>query len=281
MKLTVLIDNNTLIDRYFSAEPGLSLLIEDRDTKVLFDTGYSDLFIRNALKMGKDLSALDYLVISHSHLDHTWGLDPFLRYLTELGIEKQPHKRPTLVGHPEVFTSAGMETFPEFGSLMSRKKTARHLALNLSREPVKLSDRLTFLGEIPRENGFEGKTAFGKKEGSCRPDLVMDDSALAYASEQGLVIITGCAHAGICNTIAYARKVCSETRVADVIGGFHLMNPAEEQLRGTLDFFKALSPGSVHACHCTDLDSKIALSRVANIKEVGVGLSLTYDEVSG
>ena len=81
MKLTVLIDNNTLIDRYFFAEPGLSLLIEDHDTRVLFDTGYSDLFIQNAVKMGKDLSHLDYLAISHSHLDHTWGLDPFIRYL--------------------------------------------------------------------------------------------------------------------------------------------------------------------------------------------------------
>ncbi len=278
MKLTVLIDNNTLIDRYFFAEPGLSLLIEDHDTRVLFDTGYSDLFIQNAVKMGKDLSNLDYLAISHSHLDHTWGLDPFIRYFTELEIEKRPHKRPVLVGHPEIFTSAGMDTFAEFGSLMSREKTARHLELNLSRTPVRLSDRLTFLGEIPRENDFEGKTSFGNKEDCDQPDLVMDDSALVYHSEQGLVIITGCAHAGICNTIAYAQKVCKETRIADVIGGFHLLNPADDQLRGTLDFFKDLAPKAVHACHCTDLNSKIALARVSPVKEVGVGLSLTYDE---
>ncbi len=278
MKISVLVDNNTLIDRYFTAEPGLSLLIEDGETRVLFDTGYSDLFLTNAAKMGKDLSHLDFLVISHSHLDHTWGLDPFIRYLTELGIEKRAFHRPSLVGHPDIFTSAGMEGFPEFGSLMSKEKTARHLDLKLSQSPIKLSPRLTFLGEIPRKNDFEGKTAFGQKQGTDSPDLVMDDSALVYASDRGLIIITGCAHAGICNTIAHAQKVCNEIRVADVIGGFHLLNPSKEQMEGTTAFFKALNPCALHACHCTDLASKIALSQVTDIREVGVGLCLTYDE---
>jgi len=277
MEITVLVDNNTLIDRYFTAEPGLSLLIEDKETRVLFDTGYSDLFLKNAEKMGKDLSNLDFLVISHSHLDHTWGLEPFVRYLTELGIENRPFKRPALVGHPDIFTSAGMDTIPEFGTLMSKGKMARHLELQLSKTPVHIGPRLTFLGEIPRENSFEGHISFGKKQGSPEPDLVMDDSALVYRSPKGLVIITGCSHAGICNIIAYAQKVCSDNRIADVIGGFHLLNPSKKQLTGTLDFFNNIHPDEVHACHCTDLESKIALSGVANVREVGVGLSLVYE----
>ncbi len=278
MELTVLVDNNTLIDRYFRAEPGISLLIEDRDTRVLFDTGYSDLFLTNAQKMGKDLSLLDFLVISHSHLDHTWGLEPFVRYLTEKKIENLPCKRPSLVAHPAVFTSAGMDNIPEFGALMSKEKMARHLDLQLSQTPVHLGPRLIFLGEIPRDNLFEGKMTFGKKQGHQEPDRVMDDSALVYKSQRGLVIITGCSHAGICNIIDYAQKVCNEKRVADIIGGFHLLNPSKEQLTGTLDYFERLGPDVVHACHCTDLESKIALSRVANVREVGVGLSIQYDE---
>ncbi len=279
MELTVLVDNNTLIDRYFKAEPGLSLLIETQGTRVLFDTGYSDLFLTNAQKMNKDLSQLDFLVISHSHLDHTWGLEPFVRYLTERGIEQQPFKRPALIAHPDIFTSAGMEAIPEFGSLMSRGKMARHLDLQLSKTPVQLGPGLTFLGEIPRNTAFEGQMTFGKKEGQESLDRVMDDSALVYQSQKGLVIITGCSHSGICNIIAYAQKVCEDTRVADIIGGFHLLNPGKEQLSGTLDYFKKLSPGAVHACHCTDLESKIALSQVSNVKEVGVGLTLCYDPV--
>jgi len=72
--MNVLVENNTLIDLYFKGEPGVSYYLEADGKKILFDTGYSDLFIENAKKMDIDLLDLDYLVLSHSHLDHTWGL---------------------------------------------------------------------------------------------------------------------------------------------------------------------------------------------------------------
>ncbi|MDD9301326.1 MAG: MBL fold metallo-hydrolase [Desulfobacter sp.] len=276
MKLTVLVDNNTLIDRYFTAEPGLSLLIEEKDKTLLFDTGYSDLFLKNAGKMGKDLSCLDHLVISHSHLDHTWGLFHYIQYLTELAIENRAYKRPVLTGHPDMFTSVSMDGIPELGSLVSKKKAECHMELRLIREPVCLFPGLTFLGQIPRKNDFEGKTTIGVKQDTGGPDHILDDSALVYESDQGLVIIAGCAHSGICNTIAHAQNICNQTRVADVIGGFHLLDPPQSQLDPTLAFFKDLAPAAVHACHCTDLSSKIALSKVAQVREVGVGMTLDY-----
>ena len=277
MKITVLVDNNTLIDRYFLAEPGLSLLIEDDEVAVLFDTGYSDIFLKNAYKMGKDLTNLDYLVLSHNHLDHTWGLDPLIKYFTELQIERRSFQRPTLVAHPEVFVSVNAAGLGEVGCLFSKEKLAKHLPIQLSAQPKSLSSRLTFLGEIPRRNNFEKNLTFGRKEGAKEDDQVIDDSALVYHSRNGLVIITGCSHAGICNIIEYAKEVCGDDRVIDVIGGFHLLNPPTEQLEGTLSYFDSLRPEAVHACHCTDLPSKIALSRVVPLKEVGVGLSLEYD----
>ncbi|MCP4215610.1 MAG: MBL fold metallo-hydrolase [bacterium] len=276
MDLTVLVDNNTLIDRYFTGEPGLSIFIKDEETTTLFDTGYSDIFLRNAKKMNKDLSKLDFLVLSHSHLDHTWGLDPFIKYCTELTIEKHPYTPPTVVAHPETFTSASTEGFCEFGSLISKEKLAKHFPLRLSREVCALSSRLTFLGEIPRLTDFEGGLTFGRKEGDSVDDYVVEDSALAYRTDRGLVIITGCSHSGICNIIDYAQKVCNEQRVLDVIGGLHLQKPSKKQLDGTLSYLKKLQPGSLHACHCTDLSSKIALSDVSNVREVGVGLTLKY-----
>ncbi|MCK5826187.1 MAG: MBL fold metallo-hydrolase [Desulfuromusa sp.] len=277
MKITVLVDNNTLIDRYFLAEPGLSLLIEDEETTVLFDTGYSDIFLKNAFKMGKDLTTLDYLVLSHNHLDHTWGLEPLIRYFTELQIEQRPFKRPTLVAHPEVFVSVSGEGYEEVGCLISEKKLARHFPLQLSAQPKALSSKLTFLGEIPRRNDFEKNLTFGRKEGAEEDDQVIDDSALVYHSRDGLIIITGCSHAGICNIIEYAKKVCSDHRIVDIIGGFHLLNPPAHQLKGTLAYLKALQPGAVHACHCTDLSAKIALAHVIPLQEVGVGLSIEFD----
>jgi metal-dependent hydrolase (beta-lactamase superfamily II) len=76
MKLSVLVDNNTLIDRYFLGEPALSFFIEEDDKRILFDTGYSDAFIRNAEKMRIDLRNLDWVALSHGHVDHTWGVRP-------------------------------------------------------------------------------------------------------------------------------------------------------------------------------------------------------------
>ena len=277
MKLTVLVDNNTIIDRYFLAEPGLSFLIQDDEATVLFDTGYSGIFLNNAQKMGLDLAFLDYLVFSHGHLDHTWGLDALIKYYTELKIEKRPYKKPTLIAHPQTFVSVASEDFDEFGSLISERKLSKHFRLQLSEHPQQLSEKLTFLGQIPRMNDFESIVTYGRKEGDQEDDYVVEDSALVYNSTRGLVIITGCSHAGICNIIEYARAVCSNDKVADIIGGLHLQNPSRKQIKGTSAYLINLQPDTIHACHCTDLDSKIALSKVLNLKEVGVGLTVDYD----
>ena len=206
MEITVLVDNNTLTEPYFLAEAGLSLLIQDKDTSVLFDVGYSDVFLKNAFKLRKKLTDLDYLVLSHNHLDHTWGLEPFIRYLTELQLEQHPFKRPTLVAHPEVFVSVSGEGYTEIGSLLSEKKLEKHFSVKLSSQPLALSDKLTFLGAIPRRNDFEGEVTLGRKEGAAEEDHVIDDSALVYKSAAGLIIMTGCSHAGICNIIEYAKE---------------------------------------------------------------------------
>lgn len=280
MKLTVLVDNNTLIDRYFLAEPGLSFLIETASTKILFDTGYSDIFLTNARKMGVSLLDLDFLALSHGHLDHTWGLDPFIRLLTEAKIEGLSYSSPKLVAHPLAFQSKRLEGVGEIGSLLSSEKLAEHFELRLSDGPLWLSENLVFLGEIPRSFDFENREAIGyvvKEGGEQEADYLFDDTALVYIAREGLVIITGCSHAGICNITEYARKVCGEEKVLDIIGGFHLLGPSEAQMRGTVEYLKKLGPECIHACHCTDLFSKIELAKAIDLKEVGVGLRLEYD----
>jgi len=87
-------------------------------------------------------------------------------------------------------------------------------------------------------------------------------------------VITGCSHAGICNIISQCQQVTGVENVVDVIGGFHLLDPSREQLEGTVSYFENLSLQKLHACHCTDLRSRMALAQIAELEEVGSGLTL-------
>ncbi len=278
MKLTVLVDNNTLIERYFLGEPGVSYFIEDQGQRVLFDVGYSDAFMTNARKLSIDLLGIDSVVLSHGHLDHTWGLISLVRLYTEAALDEARPEKPTLVTHPTTLSARTFKDVPEIGPLLLADRLSGYFHLQLSREPLWLTERLVFLGEVERTNEFEARKPIGRivEGGVEKDDLLVDDSALAYRSPEGLVIITGCSHAGICNIVEYARKVCGEDKVVDIVGGLHLLDPSSDRLQRTIEYMKSLRPGSVHACHCTALGSKIALSRVVDLKEVGVGLTLEY-----
>lgn len=97
MKLTVLVDNNTYIDRYFLGEPGLSFYVEENDKNILFDVGYSNIFIKNSFKMNIDIKKTDHIVLSHGHIDHTWGMTHLINFYSEYlieGVNIKPNKLP-------------------------------------------------------------------------------------------------------------------------------------------------------------------------------------------
>lgn len=278
MQLTFLVENNSLIDKPFLAEPALSILVEDGATRILFDVGYSDAFLINAHRMGKDLRSLDWIVLSHGHYDHTWGLDALIRHYFESISARLPVSRPTLLAHPHAFASKIHRKEPEIGMLLTEDKLARHFQVQRSAEPVWLTDNLVTLGEIERVLDFEPSVSIGKrigKDGEAE-DFLPDDTAMAYLSDKGLVVIAGCAHAGICNTVEQARRITGEDSVHAVLGGFHLQNATPERLDATTEYLAALELESLHACHCTDLAAKIGLARKCPLRETGSGLSLAF-----
>lgn len=219
MKLKVLEDNNTFIDMYYLAEPGVSYYIEDGEEKILFDTGYSSIFVDNARKMNIDLKEVRKLVISHGHDDHAGGLKYFF-------TEKRDVE---LIAHPACFDYKEDESGLYIGSPLSKEDLSKVCKLNLTKEPVKISDNITYLGEIPTLNDFEPRYSVGKSivNGEKIDDSVLDDSAIVYKSDKGLFIITGCSHSGICNIIEYAKSVCNDNRIYGVLGGFHLFEVNE------------------------------------------------------
>jgi 7,8-dihydropterin-6-yl-methyl-4-(beta-D-ribofuranosyl)aminobenzene 5'-phosphate synthase len=150
--------------------------------------------------------------------------------------------------------------------------------LILSKEPIRLSKNITFLGEIPQINDFEKRKPIGKKvaDGISVDDFVMDDTALAYKNENGIYIITGCSHSGICNVIEYAKQVCEDNRVLGIIGGFHLFD-VNEQVNKTIEYLKQKDVNDLFPCHCTSFAVKAEINKVLPVKEVGVGLELNWN----
>ena len=267
MKLKVLEDNNTFIDMYYLGEPAVSYYIEDGSYKILFDVGYSNAFMTNARKMNIDLESVNKLVISHGHDDHTGGLKYFFDKKREID----------LIAHPDCFDYKEDETGLYIGSSINKEEIGKMCNLKLSKEPVKVSENIMYLGEIPVLNDFEERYSIGKrlKDGVKVEDTLMDDSAMVYKSIDGLVVITGCSHSGICNIIEYAKKVCNDTRILGVIGGFHLFE-IDDRLKSTIKYLKENNIKYLYPCHCISLNAKIEMAKELDIQEVGVGLEVEF-----
>ncbi len=261
MRITVLADNNTYIDRYYLGEPALSFYIEDEDVNILFDTGYSDVFIRNAQSLGLDLSKITKIVLSHGHNDHTRGLVYFKNQFLCHNIQ--------LIAHPDAFKER-YENEKKIGSPLSLMEIESAFKLILSKEPVSISENLTFLGEIP--SNIEKRKSIGLFKNGF-PDYVMDDTALAYNTGDGLFIITGCSHSGICNIIEHTKYVCNEKKVIGVIGGFHLFD-ISTQLTNTINYFRENQIEKLYPCHCVSFNAKAEIHKFITINEVGVGLKI-------
>ncbi|NBG87880.1 MBL fold metallo-hydrolase [Isachenkonia alkalipeptolytica] len=268
MKLTVLVDNNTYIDQYCYGEPAVSYYIEDEDTKLLLDTGYSDVFLKNAKNLGVNLKNLNTIVITHGHDDHTGGLQYYFEHRKDLNF--------TVIAHPEAFHEKKKDGL-RISAPINEEEVKDRCHLFLSKEPVQISANITFLGEIPQANSFEKREAMGEQilKGKAFDDFLLDDSALVYKREDGIYIITGCSHSGICNIIEYAKEVTKEERVLGVIGGFHLFE-VNERVHRTIDYLKQNNIQELYACHCTSFEVKAEIHKVLPIKEVGVGLQLYW-----
>jgi 7,8-dihydropterin-6-yl-methyl-4-(beta-D-ribofuranosyl)aminobenzene 5'-phosphate synthase len=264
MKLTVLCDNNTFIDQYYLGEPALCFYIETENDRILFDTGYSDVFMKNAKKMGIDLGRVNKIVLSHGHNDHTGGLVYYLKEKRNVEV----------IAHPDVFIRREDET-GVISSPLTLEEVGEKCDLRLTKEPYEVSRNLIYLGEIPVSCGFEKRIPIGKT-GKGEEDYIMDDSALVYQGTEGIFIITGCSHSGICNIIEYARKVTSTDKVTGVIGGFHLLQEGA-RLNRTVDYLKIQNIKELYPCHCVSLEAKVAMANEMKIQETGTGLSIEIE----
>ncbi len=244
MKITVLVENNSRIDSYLLAEPALSLFIEHKDKKLLFDVGYSDVFLKNAETLGINLDDVTDIVLSHGHNDHTGGLRFF----------DGKNSNIKLTAHPNIFDEKFELDGTSYGCPVLKESLEAQFQLNLTKNPYYFSEDLLFLGEI---------------EGNNSDDI--DDSTLVYIMQNSLFIITGCSHAGIINIINYAKKVTGINRIYGVLGGLHLLDKSETEIQTVSQSLKQENLQYLAPCHCCNLTSKIILAQDNNIEEICVG----------
>lgn len=266
MHLKVLVDNNCFIDQYYLAEPALSFYIEDQDKKILFDTGYSDIFLKNSQKMGIDLSTVDYVILSHGHNDHSNGI----KYLSDL----YDCKNIKLIANDNCFSPKMLDGL-NIGSPYSLAEVKERYDYISCDDYYQITDNLYFVTNIPREIDFEEDNYIGETYfyNSWHKDYLLDDSFLVYKSEKGLFIICGCAHCGICNSVEYACKLFPNENVYGIIGGFHLFKN-DIRLHKTINYLKEKRVEVLYPSHCVSLEAKAQMMTVLNVKEVGVNLSI-------
>lgn len=278
MNITILVDNNTIIDKYLLGEPGFCSFIEHNGKKILFDLGYSDVFIKNSITLGLDIFNIDYIVLSHSHPDHTWGMESYLKILNEKLLFNPDLKRAKLVVHPDIFRELTFNGRDNLGMNIGKCYLDKYFDIIETKEPIELFNGVTFLGEIPLKNDFENMKPIGKKtvnEKKCW-DFNRDDSALVLHLEKGQVILTGCSHSGICNIVDRVNTLWNHSEILDIIGGFHLLDEDNLILEKTSKKLVSYGVKKVTPCHCTDLRAKIFLSNYMELKEIGTGSVLKY-----
>jgi len=239
------------------AEWGLSILIEAETNKVLLDTGYSISVPRNAHVLGFDLSSIDKIVLSHGHYDHTGGLKEVL-------VKTGPTE---IIAHPDIWaekyrrrdeeeTYIGIPFSPE-------ELEAFGATFTLSKEPVWITEDIVTTGEIPMVTDYEDidPNLYVKEDGQFVPDPFLDDRALIIKTELGLVVVLGCAHRGMINTLHHAREVTGVDVVHTVVGGTHLISASEERILLTAAALHEFGVARVGGSHCTGMPGAVMLAQ--------------------
>jgi 7,8-dihydropterin-6-yl-methyl-4-(beta-D-ribofuranosyl)aminobenzene 5'-phosphate synthase len=240
------------------AEHGLCLLVrvqrEAEKHTLLFDAGYNSMSVlHNMAKLAVDPNELEAVVLSHAHMDHTGSLYPILEKISNpipLVIHPHAFRYPRFVEEKD----GTRRRFPR--TLVREELSQRNVEILESKNPTPILDETILVtGEVERTTAFEKgmPNALIEKDGSLQRDPVSDDQALVMILKQkGLVVVSGCSHTGIVNTVRYAQKLTGVQRVYAVLGGFHLSGAFYEKiLDQTVSELKTLSPEVVVPMHCT------------------------------
>ena len=274
-RVTCLVDNTAQLSSGLWAEHGSAYLVETAEAKVLFDTGQSgEVLAHNLTVLDKDLSDLSSIVLSHGHYDHTGGLERVLSMCE--GAE--------VVAHPAVFDdriardkSGGEKTV---GMSLSRQSLSSRCHLRLTADQFEVAPGIFTTGQVPRDAGPEPRDPRLQVRDGDRTvvDPLLDDLSLILDTGSGLVVLLGCCHAGLINTLEHiTTKFAGE--ILAIVGGTHLAGTEDEVLRETVSAVRErFGVQSVYVGHCSGFRALLAFADVFGERSLPchAGLCLTF-----
>jgi len=245
------------------AEHGLSLLVETGKTSILFDTGQSGSWLHNAELMGLETLSADLLVLSHGHFDHTAGLPYFIPI----------HQRMRLVAHPGCFERKLDDDGSDVGCPLGLGEIEERFRLQLVEESGEIAPGVHLLTSLERRYEDPGTVVYHEVDGRREPDPVWEDSSLVVETESGLLVLCGCAHAGIINIIHAAADLGDDLYA--IMGGLHLLESPSKRLHRVVSEMKSLGVSAVYPGHCTGVEATCLMKREMGARRIFAGQSIT------
>jgi len=264
LKITVLAEDSVLYESHYLGQHGVSFLLEGVKgsdvMRILVDVGQDSQALLNNMKlMNISPAIIDAVVLTHCHYDHTQGVARMLREIGRKDIQ--------VIAHRDIFRlNFVTEPYLRHVGIMpgdSREEIEKAGgSLLLTRDPVKLMSGITTTGEVKRQTDFEEvgialKTIEG---GEVVDDQMLDDiSVVAKVNGKGLVIVTGCSHAGIVNIARHAMELTDCEKIEGIIGGLHLIDAPDDRIKRTGEELSKLNPKWICAGHCTGFKAQVEL----------------------
>ena len=256
-KITTLCENHVAhAGKSLIGEHGLSFYIEAGNRHILFDTGQNLGLSNNAEVLGIDLSRIDTVVLSHGHYDHSSGLKTLLECNSNF----------TLRAHPDVFGRKvkGSGANPKYiGIPLDRQVLEQKgIKIQLDKDSVPIAPGITTTGEIALKNDFEAvESEFFLKNGeNYAADSLADDRALILDTAKGLVVLLGCSHRGVVNTLNHVTRITGRETIHAIIGGLHLGKASEDKLDKIMRHLQAFGLEKIGVGHCTGPQAFLALA---------------------